>query len=100
MAKVPQKEIPYARGGFIVTPSDANEISADAGNYLGYTEVAFRAGTAGTIKFLMADDNADAKAITLTFVAGEWFPGSVKKIFSTGTTSTGIAAFSAFMWEK
>jgi hypothetical protein len=92
--------IQNARAGFMATPNNTGLIAQDAGQAIftePYNEVSFRAGTAGTIRFTpadnpMANDSDATTAITLTFVAGEWYPGSVKKIWATGTTSTGIYA--------
>ena len=71
--------MPQYRNARAVTPSDSVG--------LGLTSNAITIGVAGTIKVDMA---GGASGITLTLPAG-LFEISVTKVYSTGTTATGIA---------
>lgn len=71
------------RKAVAVTPNDSNDLA----------DVATRiyVGGAGAISLIMADD---ASAVTLTAVpAGSYLDLRVRRVNSTGTTATGIVAF-------
>ena len=92
MAKRTTGSIDQARSGFVVTPSDANDIKLDAGNAkYGWEEVALRIGTAGNLRVTFADD--DAVTNILNVKDGEYIPGIVRKVHAAGTTATNIVAF-------
>lgn len=67
--------------GFSITPSDANDL-ADSTRMI-------RVDGAGTLKV----DMVGSGTLTFTMTAGEWLPICVKKVYSTGTTATGIVGF-------
>lgn len=72
-----------ARRAIVVVPHDVNDLAE-------YPK-ALRVNGAGTLRILPSK-NADADAITLTVVAGEYVPIQVRRVFATGTTATGIVA--------
>ena len=77
--------------GLAVTPSDAANLAPPSGDANKATR-ALLIGGAGTVKV----DMADGTTVTLTFPAtacGVIQPIAVKKVYATGTTSTGIVAF-------
>ena len=62
-----------------VTPSDSANLPDGQSR-------GFHVNVAGNIKFTDATDNA----VTLTVLAGVPYPYAAKRIWSTGTTATGI----------
>ncbi len=74
-----------------VTPSDTANLAPPSGDANKATR-ALLIGGAGSVKV----DMADATTVTLTFPAtacGLMVPISVKKVYATGTTATGVVAF-------
>jgi len=55
-------------------------------NYLTETFRGFHVGVGGNIKFNDTEDNA----ITIAVNSGAYYPYAISKIWSTGTTATGI----------
>ena len=70
-----------ARSGFVITPSDSDNIVDDVANVHGWEEVALHVNEEATIKVILANDS---DAITLT-VSPYDNPLIIKKLFSTGT---------------
>lgn len=78
MSRVPQIE--SAQQAVSVTPNDADLIRPTRGVYVGAT---------GTLKVTMSDGSD----VTFNSIAaGVVHPLSVKRVFATGTTATGIVA--------
>ena len=80
------------RSGFIVQPSDIENIIDDSNNLKKHKYVCLRIGGAGTLKFVFADDSTD-NPVTINVTAGEYIPFMVKKVFDTGTTASSILGF-------
>jgi len=80
-AVIPSNPTPggHAFKAFSITPSDSTELAnATTSLWIGVT---------GTLKVLF---NGDTVAVTLTAVPVGLLPISVKQVFATGTTCTGI----------
>lgn len=71
-----------------VTPHDSNEIIGNPLQGIDAYPRGFICNVAGTVKFTDLDDNDD----TWTVLASVMYAICYKKIFSTGTTATGIHA--------
>lgn len=71
-----------------VTPSDTTDLVPPSGDTNKATR-ALVATTAGTVKV----DMADGTTATLQIAAGIMMPIAVKRVYSNGTTATGIVAF-------
>ena len=77
-----------ATKGFLVTPSDSADLSADSANTTDSQKYCvLHVGTGGTLKV----DTEGGSTITLTVGSG-FIPISVKRVYSTGTTATPITA--------
>jgi hypothetical protein len=69
-----------AHNGIAVTPGDSTDIASTRGfhvNGAGDVAVRFKGGDS---------------SITLTVVAGQTYPYQITRVYSTGTTATGIVA--------
>lgn len=94
MATPPLKQvfpILQADDAFVVTPSDSEDITTDAGNTNGYTQVLVKnaTGTDGAVKVT----TVHGTDIVLFIKSGALEPIAVKKIWSTSTTVTTIHAY-------
>jgi hypothetical protein len=69
---------------------DIVPITPDDDNNLATACRALRANTAGTIKVTMAGTDGEGVDRTLNFAAGETRVGRFRRVWSTGTTATGI----------
>lgn len=87
-------ETPTAVTGFpwcakAIAPSD----SADLQNYDTEPQaMTVRVGTGGTVKYIPLG-NTDAQTITETYADGAVIPCLVRRVFSTGTSATGLVGF-------
>lgn len=64
-------------------------VTLDDSNDLTYPCRGFRVGTGGNVKVTLLDDTT----VTIpSLLAGEYFPAWVKRIWSTGTTASGLTA--------
>lgn len=86
---VVQSNYPASKA-FAITKSDANFL-ADA-NDMPLPARALMVNVAGDVKVTFVSQ-PDAAAVTLTLLAGVVYPFQVKKVWSTGTTATGIHGF-------
>lgn len=69
--------------GRAITPNDTNDI-------VPYPRSVY-VGVAGDVRFLPAK-NVDGAYLTLPFAAGAIIPWKVRRVYSTGTTATSLAA--------
>ena len=77
-----------ARAGFLVTPSDSADLSADSANTENQPNCVLHIGGSGALKVT----TEGGSTLTFTAVGSGFFPVSVKRVFSTGTTATSIHA--------
>lgn len=74
---------------FVITKSDANDITSDANNTKGYTSCfVHNRDASGDIKVR----TLNGVDITVYIPQGQVFPLAVKRIWSTGTTPTNLVA--------
>jgi len=76
-----------------ITPSDANPITADAGNPKGYDLCFIQVMTAGNVT--VVDGSGNSRTYTAPPV-GFTIPFAVKQVKATGTTSTVIGLIPKF----
>lgn len=69
-----------------ITPSDGSDVTTTSGSDTITGVRALRANTAGTIKVTTSAGNARI----MNFLAGETRPVFASRVWSTGTTATGI----------
>lgn len=75
--------------GFLITPSDSADISADAANTVGYPSCVVYIGGAGTMRV------TTVKGTVMNFpglIAGTILPVVVRRVHATGTTATPLNA--------
>ena len=70
--------------GAVVTPTDATALARP---------MSIRANTAGAVSATCAGDGVSGTALTLTLVAGEFFPCQVIEVNDTGTDAITIHGF-------
>lgn len=81
-----QSRIEVARRTADVTPSDTAKLSTLATKGL-------TVNADGNVAVLLENDSDDAAARVRAVKAGVHYPWCVKKVFSTGTTATGIGIY-------
>jgi hypothetical protein len=84
-----------ASDAFIITPSDTGDITGDAGNVNDYPFIYVHcSGNAGLVYVSPVDapDLTTTYDVPLYLAQGATAPLQVKKVWSTGTTATGLTA--------
>jgi hypothetical protein len=85
-----------ASDAFEITPDDAGNITDDAANVNDYTFVYVHcSGTAGLVYVTPVDapDDTTTYDVPIYLAQGQTSSLMVKKVWSTGTTATGLVAF-------
>jgi hypothetical protein len=84
-----------ASDAFVITPSDSGSITSDAANTEGYKFVYVHCtGAAGVVYVTPVDapDNTTSYDVPIYLQLGQTSSLMVKKVWSTGTTATGLTA--------
>lgn len=76
--KNPNETSVTVRGSYAITPSDTDQVATMTKFLL--------VDVAGAVKVTLEDGTTD----TITLIAGVWHKISVKQVWFTGTTATGI----------
>lgn len=92
-----KKSIPslQATDAFAITPNDSGDITGDAANVNDYPTIYVHCGgSAGVVTVSPADapDLTNTYDVALYIAQGQTLPLIVKKVWSTGTTATGLVA--------
>lgn len=82
-----------ARNAKVITPSDTKDLCDATGDALPHYPRSLYVGGAGNIVVIMAASKDDSVTVTFTGVAaGSVLPIQVRRVKSTSTTATAIAA--------
>ena len=79
---------------FVITPSDANDISEDAANSEEVKAVfVHNPGTSGVVTVIPAGMGTTGTSVGVYIPQGTTCPLAVRRILATGTTPSGLIAF-------
>jgi hypothetical protein len=78
--------ISASKNAFAVTPSDTETLTQR-------TEKGWSVNADGNVKACFHGMTDDAQAVTIYAIAGVRYPDVLTKVFSTGTTATGIVGY-------